>query len=134
MIFWLFLITVLFFQIVSLCCIVPLTLKFFTRFNNSIIEAYVDLNSLVDFTLLIQESFLVLSFWPFILYFLLEWSVVDREFLIKRRDLVYLSSFIIGMFLTPPDVLSQCFFAVPMILGYELILFLTRNKIVVVEN
>ncbi|NBW57493.1 preprotein translocase subunit TatC [bacterium] len=134
-IFLLLLMTVIFFQILSLCFIMPLTLSFFTSFNNSIVEAYVDLKSLVDFTLLLQEAFLVLSLWPFILYFLLEWNVVNRDFLRKQRGVVYLSSFIIGMFLTPPDVLAQCFFAVPMILGYEIIVFFTRNnKTVVVGN
>ena len=44
----------------------------------------------------------------------------------KARPYLYVSSFVLAALLTPPDVLSQIFLALPMILLFELGLILSR--------
>ena len=51
-------------------------------------------------------------------------SSVDS--LIKKRPYIIVFSFILGMILTPPDVISQVLLAVPIWLLFELGLFLAR--------
>ena len=44
----------------------------------------------------------------------------------KARPYVFLGAFVIGMLLTPPDVISQTMLAVPVYLLYELGIFMSR--------
>ena len=44
----------------------------------------------------------------------------------KARPYVFLMAFIIGMFLTPPDVISQTLLAVPVYLLYELGILMSK--------
>ena len=58
---------------------------------------------------------------------ILVWSGLARvETLASGRAYIFLGAFVIGMFLTPPDVLSQTLLAVPMYLLYEAGLFLAK--------
>jgi sec-independent protein translocase protein TatC len=51
---------------------------------------------------------------------MLIWSgLVSVKSLKAARAYIFLGAFVIGMFLTPPDVLSQTLLAVPMYLLYE---------------
>lgn len=58
----------------------------------------------------------------------IEW--LDLQALRRVRPYVIVAAFIVGMLLTPPDVMSQIMLAVPLCLLYELgiILVLTRSK------
>jgi sec-independent protein translocase protein TatC len=58
---------------------------------------------------------------------LLVWTgLLTRETLKKARPYVFLAAFVIGMFLTPPDVISQTLLAVPVYLLYELGIVMSR--------
>jgi sec-independent protein translocase protein TatC len=59
--------------------------------------------------------------------FMLIWSrLVSIKTLAKARAYVFLGAFVVGMFLTPPDAISQTMLAVPMYLLYESGLILAR--------
>ena len=59
--------------------------------------------------------------------FMLVWSrLVSLKTLGKIRAYVFLGAFVVGMFLTPPDVFSQTLLAVPIYLLYESGLLLAR--------
>ena len=47
-------------------------------------------------------------------------GVVTTDFLKKKRSYALLMTFVVGAILTPPDVISQCLLAVPLMLLYEL--------------
>jgi sec-independent protein translocase protein TatC len=58
---------------------------------------------------------------------LLVWSgVVTPATLRKQRPYVIVAAFVIGMLLTPPDVISQTLLALPMWVLYELGIVLSR--------
>jgi sec-independent protein translocase protein TatC len=46
--------------------------------------------------------------------------------LAKARPYVFLLAFVMGMFLTPPDIISQTLLAVPVYLLYELGIVMSR--------
>ena len=52
---------------------------------------------------------------------LLVWTgLTSVEKLASARPYVFLTAFVVGMFLTPPDVISQTLLAIPIYLLYEL--------------
>ncbi len=56
---------------------------------------------------------------PLIIVFLTRLGLITPQFLTRNRKYVFLISFIIAAILTPPDVISQVFMALPMLLLYE---------------
>ena len=58
---------------------------------------------------------------------LLVWTgLTSVEKLSKARPYVFLGAFIVGMFLTPPDVISQTLLAVPVYLLFECGIVMSR--------
>ena len=64
---------------------------------------------------------------PVATYLLIKSGVVKKDSLIKARPYLVVMFFIIGMLLTPPDVFSQLFLAIPMWLLFELGLLISRD-------
>jgi len=56
-------------------------------------------------------------------------GIVDYESLKSKRPYIIVGAFVIGMFLTPPDVISQFLLALPMWVLFEAGLFMSKNFI-----
>ena len=85
-----------------------------------------DINEYLSFVLTIFFAF-GLAFEVPIATVMLIWSgLASIQTLGKARPYIFLGAFVIGMFLTPPDVISQTMLALPMYLLYEAGLFLSR--------
>jgi sec-independent protein translocase protein TatC len=65
---------------------------------------------------------------PLICFMLVRLTIIDVSTLKKIRPYIIVAAFIIGMILTPPDVLSQIMLAVPLCLLYELGIILAVVK------
>ena len=58
---------------------------------------------------------------------LVVWAgLTTPERLAKARPYVFLMAFVIAMFLTPPDVISQTLLAIPVYFLYEIGLYMSR--------
>ena len=78
-----------------------------------------DIRSYLDFVLKLFFAF-GLSFEIPIAVVILSWvGVVNPDELGKKRPYVFILCFILGMLLTPPDIISQILLAVPMWLLFE---------------
>jgi sec-independent protein translocase protein TatC len=78
-----------------------------------------DINEYLSFALTIFFAFGIAFEVP-IATFMLIWSgLVSIKTLAGARPYIFLGAFVIGMFLTPPDVLSQTLLALPMYALYE---------------
>jgi sec-independent protein translocase protein TatC len=53
-------------------------------------------------------------------------GIVSVEGLKEKRPYIIIGAFVIGMILTPPDVLSQFLLAMPMLVLFELGLYFSR--------
>src|SRR5690606_386018 len=97
----------------------PLMFAFFAAVNPEGVAMNPDIAEYLSFVLTLFLAF-GLSFEVPIATVMLIWSgLVDVRKLRAARPYVFLGAFVIGMFLTPPDVLSQTLLAVPMYLLYE---------------
>ena len=109
----------------------PLVFMFFTSVAPQGISVMPDIRAYLDFVLKLFMAF-GLSFQIPIAVVILSWvGTVDPDNLAKKRPYVFVLCFIIGMLLTPPDIISQVLLAVPMWLLFEVgILFgrLVRHK------
>lgn len=100
--------------------VLPLAFAFFTSMAPEGITIATDISSYLDFVLKIFFAFGIAFEIP-VAILLLVWSgTVTPQSLREKRPYVIIGVFVVGMFLTPPDVISQTLLAVPMWLLYEL--------------
>jgi sec-independent protein translocase protein TatC len=104
----------------------PLVFGFFTAVAPEGVEVQTDISSFLDFITTIVFAF-GLAFEVPIATVLVVWTgLTTPEKLGKARPYVFLGAFVVGMFLTPPDVISQTLLAVPVYLLYELGILMAR--------
>lgn len=104
----------------------PLIFGFLTQAAPEGVAVMTDISSYLDFVLKLFFAF-GLAFEVPIATLLLIWTGVStRESLLQKRPYVIVGAFVIGMLLTPPDVISQTLLAVPIWLLFELGLLVAR--------
>lgn len=104
----------------------PLIFAFFTATTPQGVEFQPDIRQFLDFALMIVLAF-GLAFEVPVATVLVVWTgLTTPQQLGKARPYVFLGAFVVGMFLTPPDIISQTLLAVPVYLLYELGIFMSR--------
>jgi sec-independent protein translocase protein TatC len=104
----------------------PLIFGFFTGVAPENVEVQTDISKYLDFITTIIFAF-GLAFEVPIATVLVVWTgLTSPKKLSRARPYVFLGAFIVGMFLTPPDVISQTFLAVPVYLLFELGIVMSR--------
>jgi len=101
----------------------PLALGFFAKSAPLGVTVMTDIRAYLDFVLSVVLSAGLAFQVPIITLALLQAGVVTLKQLAYLRPYVIVGSFIIGMILTPPDVVSQILLALPMWGLFELALF-----------
>ena len=97
----------------------PLVFMFFTSVAPEGISVMPDIRAYLDFALKLFLAF-GLSFEIPIAVVILSWlGTVNPDNLAKKRPYVFVLCFILGMLLTPPDIISQILLAIPMWLLFE---------------
>lgn len=97
----------------------PLVFLFFTSVAPEGISVMPDIRAYLDFVLKLFMAF-GLSFQIPIAVVILSWlGTVNPDNLAKKRPYVFVLCFVVGMLLTPPDIISQALLAIPMWLLFE---------------
>lgn len=104
----------------------PVVFGFFANTAPEGVQVATDISSYLDFILKLFFAF-GLSFEIPIAVVLLCWAgVTTPEDLKQKRPYIVVGAFVVGMLLTPPDIISQTMLAVPMLLLFEGGLFAAR--------
>ena len=97
----------------------PLMFQFFNAIAPEGVAVMTDISHYLDFVLMLFLAF-GLAFEVPVATVLIVWAGFSTpESLGKARPYVFLGAFVMGMLLTPPDVISQTLLAVPVYLLYE---------------
>lgn len=104
----------------------PLVFGFFTSVTPADVDMMTDISQYLDFITTIVLAF-GFAFEVPIATVLIVWTgLTTPEKLAKARPYVFLMAFVVGMLLTPPDVISQTLLAVPVYLLYEAGVLMSR--------
>ncbi len=104
--------------------VLPFMLQFFAQALPQDVQLMPDMASALDFITRMMVLFGFCFQVPLLCLLLVRLHWLDLSTLRTIRPYVIVSAFILGMLLTPPDVLSQIILAVPLCLLYELGIFL----------
>jgi sec-independent protein translocase protein TatC len=106
--------------------IFPVMFGFFATAAPDNVQVMTDISSYLDFVLVLFIAFGIAFEVPVVTVLLILIGVVSIDTLTKNRQYVFLGAFVVGMFLTPPDVFSQTLLAIPMYLLYECGILMAR--------
>ena len=104
----------------------PLLFGFFTTVGPGDISVMTDINRYLDFVLKLFFAFGLAFEVPVAAVILILTGVVTADQLANNRSYVIVGCFVMGMLLTPPDVISQTLLALPMWLLFEVGLVMGR--------
>ena len=107
----------------------PLMFAFFTRVAPEGVTVMTDIGRYLDFVMKIFLAFGVAFEVPIITFVLVKLGMTTADQLAAKRPYVIVGAFVIGMLLTPPDIISQFLLAIPVWLLFELGLVLSRVMI-----
>jgi sec-independent protein translocase protein TatC len=113
--------------------VIPMSVNFFATFSvSSVIKNQFSVDSYIS---MVKTSVIASGLYfelPIIIYFLSKLGLVTPDFLRKYRKYGIVIILIVAAIVTPPDVVSQILVAIPMLLIYELSIFLSalvvRNR------
>lgn len=97
----------------------PLLFEFFVYTGPENVAVMTDISQYLNFVLKLFFAFGVAFEIPIATFLMIWTGATSVESLSKKRPYIVLGCFVIGMLLTPPDVISQTLLAVPMWLLYE---------------
>ena len=117
----------------------PLVFSFLSAAAPEGVAVIPDISAYLDFVLTIFFAFGLAFQVPIATILVVSTGIISRQDLSAMRSYVIVAAFVIGMFLTPPDVISQTLLAIPIWLLFELGLLLSwffssRKKINVDEK
>jgi sec-independent protein translocase protein TatC len=97
----------------------PLVFGFFTRIGPEIVNISTDIGRYLDFVLALFFGFGLAFEVPIATIILVAIGFTTPKKLSRKRPYIIVGAFIIGMLLTPPDVISQVLLALPMWVLFE---------------
>lgn len=105
----------------------PLVFGFFTQVAPAGVQIMTDIKAYLDFIFSMFVAFGIAFEMPIAIILLTRAGVVSTRTLAEKRPYVVVWVFVVAMFLTPPDAISQTLLAIPMLLLFEVGLFFARR-------
>ncbi|MCW8956850.1 MAG: twin-arginine translocase subunit TatC [Gammaproteobacteria bacterium] len=104
----------------------PLLFGFFIAIAPEGVSVMTDIGQYLDFILAIFFAFGIAFEMPVATFLLVQAGAATVESLSAKRPYIIVGVFVIGMLLTPPDIISQSLLAIPMWLLFEIGLLASR--------
>ena len=106
----------------------PIIFKFFIGMAPANIQVMTDINQYLSFVFKLLFAFGIAFEIPIATAIIIKSGIATKESLTSARPYLIILFLVIGMLLTPPDIFSQLFLAVPMWLLFEMGILFSRNK------
>lgn len=107
--------------------LVPLSINFLSNMQiSSEIENQIDINSYIGLVKSTSLSTGLIFELPVIIFFLAHLNLISAEFLKEYRKYAYVLILIISAIVTPPDIISQTIVSIPLIILYEISIFIAK--------
>lgn len=107
----------------------PLIFGFMVSVTPEGVAMMTDIGAYLDFVMTLFFAFGAAFQVPVATVLLVIMGITTPESLVEKRPYIIVGAFVVGMLLTPPDVISQTLLAVPMWMLFEAGLFFSRMAI-----
>ena len=106
---------------------VPNIIYFISTFAVTGVNNSISLMKFIHFIVCCCSVAGIMSCYPIFIYLSNSIGIVNKDLLKKYRKHTIVIAFIAGALLTPPDIITQCLIALPLILLHELSILLIRR-------
>jgi sec-independent protein translocase protein TatC len=107
--------------------LLPMVIEFLLSFASEDISAQLSVGYYVSFCLRLMIAFGVVFQLPMVVVFLTQLGLLSSHILLKHFRYAVVLVFVVAAVLTPPDVVSQTFMALPMLVLYGVSILLARR-------
>ena len=105
--------------------VVPMALRFLIGMATPEIQPQFDIGRYISFILKLTIAFGIVFELPVFSYFLTQMGILTPQILKRKRVYAIVFIFLIAAILTPPDIFSQILMALPLILLYEVSIWIS---------
>ena len=121
---------ILFFSGISFAFFIvcPIVFKFFIAMAPESIQIMTDINQYLSFVFKLVFAFGIAFEIPIATLLLIRSGIASKKSMKSARPYLIVFFLFVGMLLTPPDVFSQLFLAIPMWLLFEIVLIISKDK------
>ena len=106
----------------------PIVFKFFIAMAPESIQIMTDINQYLSFVFKLVFAFGIAFEIPIATLLLIRSGIASKKSMKSARPYLIVFFLFVGMLLTPPDVFSQLFLAIPMWLLFEIGLIISKDK------
>ncbi len=111
-----------------ICVILPLVIKFGLSFASPEIHAFFGVSNVINLTLFMSCAFGIMFQTPLIAAALIKSGIVSYGSISSKRPYVAVIILVLSAILTPPDIISQLFLAIPAYILFEAGLIMAGAK------
>lgn len=104
----------------------PLGFKFFIAFGTEHIKPMLSMKEYLSFSFKLLLAFGIIFELPVLMFFLGRIGMINSKTLITKRKYAILLIFILAALFTPPDVVTQILMALPLLLLYEVSIWVVK--------
>ncbi|MBC8204258.1 MAG: twin-arginine translocase subunit TatC [FCB group bacterium] len=109
--------------------VLPYAMKFFQSFAGEGVENFWSLGKYISFVTYMLLGFGLVFELPLVIYFAARLGLVTPQFLRRNRRYAIIILLAASALVTPPDVITQIILAIPLIILYEISIFLAAAAI-----
>lgn len=99
--------------------VLPITINFFVKLVLPGVNPMVSIASFVSFISTTLVCFGVIFEMPIVVFLLSTVGLIKPKMLLDKQPLFIMAIFIVAAIITPPDIISQLFLGIPMVLLFE---------------
>tara|TARA_R110002074_G_scaffold145034_2_gene293519 strand:+ start:150837 stop:151586 length:750 start_codon:yes stop_codon:yes gene_type:complete len=114
--------------------VMPLIFQFLTATAPEGVAVMTDISKYLDFVLTLFFAFGVAFQIPIATFLLVKTGISTPQKLAEKRPYIIVGAFVVGMILTPPDIISQTLLALPMWLLFEIGLIMSKRFVIQTED
>ncbi|MDO9529993.1 MAG: twin-arginine translocase subunit TatC [Syntrophales bacterium] len=104
----------------------PFGFKFFVGFATDFIKPMLTLKEFLSFSCKLLLAFGIIFELPIFMFFMARIGLVNSRTLSAKRKYAILIAFIVAAVLTPPDIVTQIMMAIPVMLLYEISIWVVK--------
>lgn len=105
---------------------IPFCVKFLLSYSSDWLQPMITIGGYISFFCMVILIFGAVFELPIVILFLTRLGIINSSFLRKNRKYAILIIFIIAAIFTPPDVFSQIIMAIPLLILYEISIFISH--------
>jgi sec-independent protein translocase protein TatC len=105
----------------------PAAMRFLLGFSSDLVRPYISVSRYISFSIFLILSFAIAFETPLFVMLLTRVGIVNARILRAKRRYCIVFLFVMAAVLTPPDVITQILLAVPLLVLYEISIWVSQS-------